>query len=195
MLAPILQNSLQALGLPDKSAPLLAYLQALLLWNKAYNLTAITDPKEALVKHIIDCLAIVPYIRSGSVLDVGTGAGLPAVVLAIMRNDVRIDALDANSKKVRFVRQVAHELALDNLAAVHSRIEAHTVVYDGVVSRAFANTDDFFTQSAHNLADDGVWYAMMGKATAQTKGELIKLCVPNLADTRHLWILPKQDYL
>lgn len=150
---------------------LLRYLDALLLWNKAYNLTAITEPKEALIKHIVDCLAIVWHFdrhdkKIQNVLDIGTGAGLPAIVLAIARPEYQVVALDANSKKIRFVRQMIAELALPNMQAVASRIENFSGQFDVITSRAFASLTDFVSLGQPYLADapKGMLIAMKGRA-------------------------------
>lgn len=190
-----------ALSLTDaQKNALLAYLDGLLLWTKAYNLTAITDPKEALVKHIFDCLAIVPSFgrtHTGeikSVLDIGTGAGLPAVILAIVRPDWHITALDSNSKKIRFIRQMASELGLKNITPEACRIEAHEGVYDVISSRAFASLEDFVTLATPYLANDGVLCAMKGKTPTPDELSVLgswqisidKLNVPSLSDERCL---------
>ena len=139
-----------------------------MLWTKAYNLTAITSPKEAFIKHILDCLAIVadlPFTdKSGiSVLDIGTGAGLPSVIIAIMRPDWHVTALDSNGKKVRFIRQMVGELGLANVNPVASRIEDFDGAFDVITSRAFASLDDFVNLAKPYLKADGVLYAMKGK--------------------------------
>ena len=147
---------------------LLRYLDGLLLWTKAYNLTAITQPDEALVKHIFDCLAIVPsFLPAGvtdkvglRVLDVGTGAGLPAVILAIVHPDWQITALDSNGKKIRFIRQMASELELSNIHATSERIEAHSGRYDVISSRAFASLTDFVALASPYLDAGGALSAM-----------------------------------
>ena len=144
---------------------LLGYLDNLLLWTKAYNLTAITNPQEAFIKHILDCLAIIfnlPFFDKSniSVLDIGTGAGLPAVVIAIMRPDWHITALDSNSKKVRFIRQMAGELSLSNITPVASRIQDFDGQFDVITSRAFASLDDFVALATPYLKINGVLYAM-----------------------------------
>lgn len=176
---------------------LLSYLDNLLLWTKAYNLTAITAPKEAFVKHILDCLAIVADLplseRSGvSVLDIGTGAGLPAVMIAIMRPDWQITALDSNGKKIRFIKQMVGELGLKNLTPVASRIEDFEGEFDVITSRAFASLDDFVSLAKPYLKRDGVLYAMKGKAPSDE--DLVNLTdwqidikpihVPQLSDER-----------
>lgn len=177
---------------------LLLYLDKLLMWNKAYNLTAITDPTEALVKHIIDCLAILPYLPEGHLLDIGTGAGLPAVIIAICQPDRLCTALDSNQKKIRFIKQVASELKLSNLKPVAARIEAHDSRYDVITSRAFASLTDFVEVAMPRLTPQGQLCAMKGKApeadeVAQLKAhweiKIQPLEVPRLNEARHLVLL------
>lgn len=187
---------------------LLHYLDGLLLWNKAYNLTAITNPTEALIKHIFDCLAILPDLpfldkTDIKVLDIGTGAGLPAVILAIFRPDWQICALDSNNKKIRFIRQMAGELGLKNLVATNERIENHLALqtYDVITSRAFASLYDFVGLAMPYIKTKGVFYAMKGKpptpaelAELQTinpdlKSNVLPITVPKLEDSRCVvWI-------
>ena len=197
-LADILSQAIESLALPIDAAQqrkLLLYLDQLLLWNKAYNLTAITDPEEALIKHIIDCLAIIKYLPAGSLLDIGTGAGLPAVIIAICQPERHCSALDSNQKKIRFIKQVSSELGLHNVQPLAGRIEAHEGQYEIVTSRAFASLIDFVLAAEPRLAKGGHLCAMKGKAC--TDDELkaldqewqiktIKLEVPYLEDSRHL---------
>ncbi len=197
-LADILAQALQALSLPltaMQQRTLLLYLDQLLLWNKAYNLTAITEPVEALIKHVIDCLAIIAHLPAGSLLDIGTGAGLPAVIIAICQPERQCTALDSNQKKIRFIKQISSELNVPNVQPIASRIEAHEGDYEVVTSRAFASLIDFVAAAQPRLADNGVLCAMKGKAP--TDEELaalapawqintIKLSVPRLQDSRHL---------
>lgn len=200
-----------ALNLPisdNQVQSLLRYLDGLLLWSKAYNLTAITEPKEALVKHIFDCLAIVPnlpfaHLNNQKLLDIGTGAGLPAVVLAIMRPDWQISALDSNQKKIRFIRQMASELNLTNIVPIASRIEQHqsdfSQHYHVITSRAFASLSDFVALATPCLHPNGVLYAMKGKAPCQQELQALLdwrvdvslLDVPNLQEERCVVLLSK----
>ena len=174
---------------------LLLYLDQLLLWNKAYNLTAITDPEEALIKHIIDCLAIITHLPSGSLLDIGTGAGMPAVIIAICQPERQCTALDSNQKKIRFIKQISSELGLSNMHPIASRIEAHEASYEVVTSRAFASLIDFVEVAQPRLADNGYLCAMKGKAPSDEELQAlndawqimtIPLNVPRLEDSRHL---------
>ena len=164
-LQPQLQQALSELKLQlsdEQQLQLLYYLQQLLFWNKAYNLTAIKDDQQALIKHIFDSLSIVPFLPAGDLLDIGTGAGLPAVIVAICQPQRAVTALDSNQKKIRFIKQVASELGLKNLTPVASRIEAHAGSYQVITSRAFASLVDFVTHSQSKLADNGIICAMKG---------------------------------
>lgn len=174
---------------------LLLYLDKLLLWNKAYNLTAITEPTQALIKHLLDCLAILPHLPAGDLLDIGTGAGLPGVVIAICQPDRSCTLLDSNQKKIRFIRQVASELALGNVRPVASRIEDYQGQHALITSRAFASLSDFVDSAHSYLAPGGRLCAMKGKApSTQEVYELQQtwhihckpLHVPQLSDSRHL---------
>lgn len=197
-LANILAQAIDELGLTlnaQQQRSLLLYLDQLLLWNKAYNLTAITDPVEALIKHVIDCLAIITHLPSGSLLDIGTGAGLPAVIIAICQPERSCTALDSNQKKIRFIKQVSSELGLSNMQPIASRIEAHEASYDVITSRAFASLIDFVAVAEPRLADNGYLWAMKGKAPSEEELDAlsndwqfktIKLNVPRLHDSRHL---------
>lgn len=197
-LATILAQAINELGLTlsvPQQRTLLLYLDQLLLWNKAYNLTAITNPEEALIKHVIDCLSIITHLPSGSLLDIGTGAGLPAVIIAICQPERQCTALDSNQKKIRFIKQISSELGLANMRPIASRIEAHEASYDVVTSRAFASLIDFVEVAQPRLADNGYLCAMKGKAPSDDElqaldGEwqikTIRLKVPRLHDSRHL---------
>ena len=197
-LANIFAQAINELGLTlseTQQRRLLLYLDQLLLWNKAYNLTAITDPVEALIKHIIDCLAIITHLPPGSLLDIGTGAGLPAVIIAICQPERQCTALDSNQKKIRFIKQISSELGLSNMHPIASRIEAHEASYEVVTSRAFASLIDFVEVAQPRLVDNGYLCAMKGKAPSDEELQAldgswqiktIPLKVPRLQDSRHL---------
>ena len=197
-LAIILVQAIQELDLSltmVQQRKLLLYLDQLLLWSKTYNLTAITDPQEALIKHVIDCLAIITHLPAGNLLDIGTGAGLPAVIIAICQPERQCSALDSNQKKIRFIKQVSSELGLDNIQPIAARIEAHERQYKVVTSRAFASLTDFVAAAQPRLASDGYLCAMKGKEPTldelqalEQKWQIrtIKLKVPRLEDSRHL---------
>ncbi|HBI49665.1 MAG TPA: 16S rRNA (guanine(527)-N(7))-methyltransferase RsmG [Moraxellaceae bacterium] len=201
-LQPQLQQALSELKLQlsdEQQLQLLYYLQQLLFWNKAYNLTAIKDDQQALIKHIFDSLSIVPFLPAGDLLDIGTGAGLPAVIVAICQPQRAVTALDSNQKKIRFIKQVASELGLKNLTPVASRIEAHAGTYQVITSRAFASLVDFVTHSQSKLADNGIICAMKGVEPVDEIQALQNewqintqvLTVPELHESRHLIYLQR----
>ena len=201
-LQPQLQQALSELKLQlldEQQLQLLYYLQQLLFWNKAYNLTAIKDDQQALIKHIFDSLSIVPFLPAGDLLDIGTGAGLPAVMVAICQPQRAVTALDSNQKKIRFIKQVASELGLKNLTPVASRIETHAGTYQVITSRAFASLVDFVTHSQSKLADNGIICAMKGVEPVDEIQALQNewqintqvLTVPELHESRHLIYLQR----
>lgn len=159
-----LKRSLDSLNISVKEQQqikLLKLLQQLLKWNKAYNLTAITDENEALKLHILDSLAVAPLIEQDELIDVGTGPGFPGLPLAILLPNKRFTLLDSNSKKIRFILQIKHELGLDNVEAVHSRVEDFSSKqFPAVISRAFASIEDMVELTRHLLAPGGCWLAM-----------------------------------
>lgn len=178
MSAPLtLAQGAQALGLalsPTQLQQLSSYVDLIQKWNQVYNLTALRDPADMLTHHLFDSLAVVqplcqqlatlaPGQQPRRLLDVGSGAGLPGVVLAICCPDVQVSCVDTVGKKAAFVRQVALALRLPNLQGVHARVEALTQTFDVVCSRAFASLQDFTQWSAQALAEGGVWLAMKGK--------------------------------
>ena len=177
-----LRQGVAALGLTlsdTQIAQLLGYHALIQKWNKVYNLTAIRDPAEMLTHHLLDSLAIIaPLMRQTSsasvnMLDVGAGAGLPGVVVVICCPQVSVTCMDAVAKKMAFVRQVATELKLSNLKALHARVETLTDKYDVITSRAFATLLDFVTGSRAALKPDtGVWLAMKAKDTSAEVAEL-----------------------
>jgi 16S rRNA (guanine527-N7)-methyltransferase len=156
---------------------LLAYGALILKWNKVYNLTALRDPGSVLTHHLLDSLSVVgPLTREwpgrAGLLDVGAGAGLPGVVIAILREDITVSCLDAVAKKAAFVQQVAGELQLPNLRGLHARVESLTGQYELISSRAFASLPDFFQGSKHLLGPGGLWVAMKGKVPREELAEL-----------------------
>ncbi|AMM24691.1 16S rRNA (guanine(527)-N(7))-methyltransferase RsmG [Variovorax sp. PAMC 28711] len=174
--APTLKEGAAALGVAltdPQTEQLLAYGRLILKWNKVYNLTALRDPESVLTHHLLDSLAVVAPLQrelasrqriEAKLLDVGSGAGLPGAVIAILCPTVDVTCVDAVAKKVAFVQQVAAELKLPNLRGLHIRIEALTGAYDVISSRAFASLADFVEVSAQVLADQGIWLAMKGRA-------------------------------
>lgn len=182
-----LKQACQALELnpSDKQcAQLLEYLSQLLKWNKTYNLTAIRDAEQALIQHIFDSLSVVPILNKLSVaqeakdikvLDVGSGAGLPGVVIAIMMTNAKVTCVDTVEKKMSFVRQMISVLKLDNLQAVHTRVENMvSEKYDVVTSRAFASLKDFANLAGHHVDEKGYLLAMKGKEPTEEIEDLLK---------------------
>ena len=170
---------------PAQIDALLAYLELIQKWNKVYNLTAVRDPAEMLTHHLLDSLAVVARLRlrlAGAtppgletpevkpretrLLDVGSGAGLPGIVIAICCPEIWVDCVDTVAKKAAFIQQVAVTLKLPNLRGLHARVENLTEPYDVISSRAFASLVDFTNWSEKALAEEGVWMAMKGKHPA-----------------------------
>lgn len=145
-------------------AALVRYVELLLRWNQAYNLTAVREPAEMVSKHLLDSLAILPFITGPAIADVGTGAGLPGMPLAVARPDLQFTLLDSNGKKTRFVTQAMAELKLANVAVVQARTEAWTAPapFAQVVSRAFASLKDFARLAGGLAAPGGRLLAMKG---------------------------------
>jgi len=158
---------------------LFTYLALLQKWNQTYNLTAIRDPQEMLIKHLVDSLAVVPHLQFNRLIDVGTGGGLPGVVLAIMFPEKRVDMLDSNHKKTRFLVQVKGVLNLTNSQIIHSRVEDYSpdALYDGIISRAFARIEDMVHWTQHLLTPAGSWWAMKGQREAEDLAQLTQLKV------------------
>jgi 16S rRNA (guanine527-N7)-methyltransferase len=181
-----LRQGLDALGLKLDALQvqrLLDYLDLIQKWTKVYNLTAVRDPQEMLTHHLLDSLTVIEPLRrhldtvtpvapvaggkaAYRLLDVGSGAGLPGVVIAICCPDVVVHCVDTVAKKAAFIQQVAVSLKLPNLRGVHARVESLTEPYDVVSSRAFASLLDFTNWSGSALAEQGVWMAMKGKHPA-----------------------------
>ena len=148
---------------------LLAFIKLIEKWNKAYNLTAVRDVQEMVSMHLLDSLAILPYIQGPSIADIGTGAGLPGIPLAICCPDYRFTLVDSNSKKTRFVQQAVLELQLKNVQVVHSRVESlkPQSLFATVISRAFASMADILRLTSHLQAEDGVLLAMKGQVPGE----------------------------
>ncbi|MDI1277369.1 16S rRNA (guanine(527)-N(7))-methyltransferase RsmG [Methylobacter sp.] len=170
----------------EKIDQLLGFIKLIEKWNKAYNLTAIRDREEMARLHILDSLAIVPHIEGKRVIDIGTGAGLPGIPLAICLPEIDFTLLDSNAKKTRFVQQVVLELKLKNVEVLHSRVENYhpEKTYDAVLTRAFAGLSDIVKLTAHLLSKDGVLLAMKGQnldaelAEIAAKKSVISVSVP-----------------
>lgn len=176
------------------------FIRLLEKWNRVTNLTAVRDPLQMVTRHILDSLAVVPFLTRGSLLDVGSGAGLPGVPIAIARPGLDVTLLDANAKKLRFVRQAAAELGLDNVQVVQARMQEYQPgrSFDMVISRAVASLDELYQQTVHLLRPGGRMLFMKGAVPEQEIGALQdgraglhieRLNIPGLAAERHLlWL-------
>jgi 16S rRNA (guanine527-N7)-methyltransferase len=196
-----LSQGLQELGIAlDEKArqKLLDYLALLEKWNKVHNLTAVRDPAEMVTLHLLDSLSVLPYIKNGRLLDVGSGAGLPGIPLAIVRPDLQVTVMDSNHKKASFMRQAKAVLGISNLEVVCGRVEGFRPEhkFDMVISRAFSDLAEFMRLTSHLCAENGVWLAMKGvyphEELAQVPGratEVVALTVPGLEAQRHLVFL------
>ncbi len=182
---------------PGQLAALLAYLALLSKWNRVYNLTAVRDPYAMIVQHLLDSIAVVGPLRrwtkgkAARVLDVGSGAGLPGIVIALLMPELDVTCVDAVGKKASFIRQAAAELTMKNLHAVHARVEALVdEPFDVIVSRAFASLADFVSLTRRHVGMGSVWLAMKGRLPAE---ELAAL--PQAVDVFHVEQLavPGQD--
>jgi len=194
-----LQLALSAAAL----AQLADYVGLLAKWSRVYNLTAVRQPQQMVTRHVLDSLAVVPFLIEGSLLDVGTGAGLPGVPIAIARPDLAVTLLDANAKKLRFVRQAVAELRLGNVEVVQARMQEYQPgrAFDMVISRAVSGLEELYRQSRHLLAPRGRMLFMKGAlpdeemaafAPGRETLHIERLDIPGLDAERHLLWLDKQ---
>ena len=182
-----LERGMQKLGLeniPQVISKLLIYKELLIKWNRSFNLTSIKN-REVVTHHFLDCLSIIPFIKSSSLLDVGTGAGLPGIIIAIVKPDIKVSLIDKVGKKIAFIKRVVAELEIKNIDTYHDRVELLTSQekYDGIISRAFSNMDDFIKSTKHLIKSQGVWYGMKSKKILND--EMININQP--------WTLEKLD--
>ncbi len=198
-----LAEGLAALGIALPAAAqekLLAYAALLYKWNKTYNLTALRDPDQAISHHLLDSLAVLPFVPQGNLLDVGSGGGMPGIPLAIARPDLAVTLLDSNSKKSAFLQQAAIELALANISVHGGRVEQYhpSVGFSAITARAFSELSDLVRLSRHLLAEGGRWLAMKGvrpdeeieRLPSDIAVEAVhRLAVPGVDGERHLVIL------
>ncbi len=201
-LARRLCSGLDGLGLalsPRQQEQLLIYLTLLQKWNRVYNLTAIETPERMLTLHLLDSLAILPHLGEGPLLDVGSGAGLPGIALAIARPELAVTLLDSSDKRCGFMRQAVIELGLRQVAVVHARVEDHQseAGYGQIVARAFSDLAEFVRLTRHLLSAGGHWLALKGQRPdtelAALSGARVldvrPLYVPGLDARRHLIVL------
>lgn len=196
-----LETGLRELNLNCSSLQLeklLKYLELLQRWNKAFNLTAIRDPLQMVRLHLLDSLAIHPYVQGlKSIIDVGTGPGLPGIPLAILNPEINFTLLDSNGKKTRFLFQAINELKLTNASEINYRVEAYqpNQLFDAVISRAFSSISDMLNQCDHLVSDQGCFLAMKGKkpdselsqmSKAYKVIEVSEVNVPLIDSERHL---------
>ena len=203
LLSKQLETGLGALGIPLSASArtsLLEYCDLISKWNKTYNLTSVDDPEQMVSLHLLDSLAVLPFLPGGRVLDVGTGAGLPGIPLAIARPDQSFVLLDSNGKKTRFLVQASGQLGLDNIEVVNQRVESYQApeLFDVIISRAFSSLEQFLSTCDHLLAPGGQFLAMKGKLPEDELQQLpagiqlvssVELKIPGLDAERHLLML------
>ncbi len=181
---------------PAAAARARDYLVLLEKWNRVYNLTAIRDSSQWVSHHLLDCLAVVPHLPAGALVDVGSGAGLPGIPIALANPMRPVTLLESNQKKCAFLRQVVGQLGLANVTTVPSRVEAYrpTALFDGVISRAFSDLPEFLASAGHLCAPGGRLLAMKGVYPDEELSQLpagvvervLRLEVPGLRAERHL---------
>ena len=192
-----LEKGMQILGfenIPQIISKLLIYKKLLIKWNNSFNLTSVKNT-EIVTHHFLDCLAVIPFIKSSRLLDVGTGAGLPGIVIAIVNPDIKVSLIDKVGKKITFIKRIIAELEIKNIETYHDRVELLTSEekYDGIISRAFSNMEVFIKSTKHLIKRQGVWYGMKSKkilddemVSINDPWALEKLDVPFLEAERYL---------
>lgn len=181
---------------------LIKYLMLMVKWNRAYNLTSAQNPLEVVTRHLLDSLSVVPFLYGNKILDVGTGAGLPGIPLAIMNPEMHFVLLDSNGKRIRFIDQVCIELELCNISTVQARVEMLNieVLFDSIIARAFSNLSLLWTLTSPLIRPSGCVLAMKGTERSvhvemalleNVSSETYKLTVPNLDEERHMVIMRK----
>jgi len=182
---------------------LMTYLNLVEKWNRVYNLTAIRERDEMIKLHFLDSLSILNHVHVKNILDIGSGAGFPGIVLAITKPELKVTVMDSVNKKTTFMQQVKSELALTNLDVVNSRVEDYQPItlFEAVTSRAFSNLKNMMSLTQHTLQKEGVWLAMKSKDVKEELEEfeknqytLIPLEVPFINAERYLVILKKDDF-
>ena len=192
-----------SLNLSDQMiGQLMAYLNLIEKWNRVYNLTAIRERDEMIKLHFLDSLSILNHVEMEHVLDVGSGAGFPGIVLAITKPELKVTVMDSVNKKTTFMQQVKSELSLTNLNVVNARVEDYqpTILFDGVITRAFSSIQNMLLMTQHTIQKNGAWLAMKSKdvkeeleALDQNQYTLISLEVPFINAERYLVKLKKEN--
>ena len=182
-----LEKGMQILGfenIPQIISKLLIYKELLIKWNNSFNLTSVKNT-EIVTHHFLDCLAVIPFIKSSTLLDVGTGAGLPGIVIAIVNPDIKVSLIDKVGKKITFIKRIIAELEIKNIETYHDRVELLTSEekYDGIISRAFSNMEVFIKSTKHLIKSRGVWYGMKSK----------KILDDEMVNINDPWALEKLD--
>ncbi len=181
---------------------LMAYLNLIEKWNRVYNLTAIRERDEMIKLHFLDSLSILNHLEMEHVLDVGSGAGFPGIVLAITKPELKVTVMDSVNKKTTFMQQVKSELSLTNLNVVNARVEDYqpTILFDGVITRAFSSIQNMLLMTQHTIQKNGAWLAMKSKdvkeeleALDQNQYTLISLEVPFINAERYLVKIKKEN--
>lgn len=210
LLSEKLHIGLQQAGLElaaDAQQKLLYYIDLLVKWNRSYNLTAVRKPEQMVTRHLLDSLVISPYLQGRQILDVGSGAGLPGIPLAVMYPEREFTLIDSNGKKTRFITQAAAELGLTNVNVIQSRIDLFqsATEFDSITARAFSTIKDLLSQTQHLIAKDGIFLVMKGVFPAMELEELGELAdkfavtqtheleVPELDAERHLLIIKRAN--
>ncbi|MEI6859846.1 MAG: 16S rRNA (guanine(527)-N(7))-methyltransferase RsmG [Shewanella sp.] len=200
MLSALLDEYLAEMNLivtQQQKKQIIGFVEMLNKWNKAYNLTSVRDPKQMLIRHIMDSLAVSEHLEGKHFIDVGSGPGLPGIPLAIMNPDKHFVLLDSLGKRIRFQKQVQFDLGINNFSSVESRVEAYEPEekFDGVLSRAFASITDMLYWCQHLPANNGCYYALKGQLAKDEIAtipqsyqitDIFKLKVPHLDEQRHL---------
>ncbi|MFM9913248.1 MAG: 16S rRNA (guanine(527)-N(7))-methyltransferase RsmG [Methylophilaceae bacterium] len=200
-----LSAGLTALGLmlpSEAQKKMLDYLALLAKWNKVHNLTAVRELDDMVTLHLLDSLAVLPHLPKANLLDVGSGAGLPGIPLALAMPELQVTLLDSSHKKATFLRQAKAELGLDNLQVVCERVEAYQPAskFHTIISRAFSDVSEFVRLTQHLLQTNGVWLAMKGvhpydelAQTPEVTTEVLPLTIPGLDAQRHLVVLHRAE--
>lgn len=203
----LLEKSLKEMQLvlsPETKEKLLDFLKLLTQWNKVHNLTAIRDPKEMVVKHLLDSLSVLPFLtQANAVCDVGTGAGLPGIPLSLCKPEVSFCLLDSNQKKINFVQQAILSLNLNNVQAICTRVESFkpSHLFDVIISRAFGSLSEFVRTTGHLGSNQARWLAMKAKLLQEelaalpedyTIEQIHSMTVPHLTGDRCLVVIKKK---